>query len=115
MAWEHEKSGTTIFLDILRNLLILVATGYGVFLIWKWNWIVALIAAIPVYIIMLNLLGLLTLPLYAFTPENRLKAKALKAIENGDLETGMALLDEFEEKFNVNVPAEFRAKQQEDS
>ena len=104
MAWEHEKSGTTIFLDILRNLLILVATGYAVFLIWKWNWIVALIAAIPVYIVMLNLFGFLTLPLYAFTPENRLKAKAFKAFENGDFEKGKALTDEFTEKYNVNVP-----------
>jgi len=113
MAWEHEKSGTTIFLDILRNLLILVATGYAVFLIWKWNWIVALIAAIPVYIVMLNLFGFLTLPLYAFTPENRLKAKAFKAFENGDFEKGKALTDEFTEKFNVNVPEKSKAEKQE--
>jgi hypothetical protein len=114
MAWEHEKSGITIFLDILRNLLILVATGCVVFLIWKWSWIVALVAAIPVYIVMLNLIGFLTLPLYVFTPENRLKAKALKAFEKGDLEKGKALTDEFQEKFNVNVPMESRAEQQED-
>lgn len=108
MAWEHEKSGATIFLDILRNLLILIVTGYVVFLIWKWNWIVALIAAIPVYIVVLNFFGFLTLPLYALTPENRLKVKAFKALEDGDFEKGKALSDEFIEKFNVNVPDESR-------
>lgn len=113
MAWEHEKSGTTIFLDILRNLLILIATGYAVFLIWKWNWIISLIAAVPVYIVMLNLFGFLTLPLYAFTPENRLKAKAFKAFEKGDFENGKTLSDEFTKKFNVNVPEESTDKKQE--
>ena len=104
MAYEHEKSGTTIFLDVVRNLLILVATGYAVFLIWKWNWIVALLAAIPIYIVMLNLVGFLTLPLYMFTPENRLLAKAEKALMNRDFEQSKTLTDEFTEKFNVNVP-----------
>lgn len=106
MAWEHQKSGTTIFLDILRNLLILAAACYLVVLIWKWNWIVALIAAIPVYVIMLNLVGFLTLPLYSFTPENRLKAKGFKALHRGDLKQMEAVTKEFIEKFNVNVPEE---------
>jgi ABC-type multidrug transport system fused ATPase/permease subunit len=112
VAWEHRKSGATIFLDILRNVLILIATGYIVFFIWKWNWIIALIAAIPIYIVMLNLFGFLTLPLYAFTPENRLKAKALKAFENSDVEKGKALTDEFTKKFNVNAPEESRDERQ---
>jgi hypothetical protein len=114
MAWEHEKSGVTMSLDILRHLLILAGTGYAVFLIWKWNWIIALTAAIPIYIVMLNFFGFLTLPLYAFTPENRLKAKAFKAFENGDLEKGKALTDEFTKKFNVNVPEESRTEKQRD-
>lgn len=113
MTWEHEKSGTTIFLDILRNLLILVATGCVVFLIWKWNWIIALIAAVPVYIAMLNLFGFLTLPLYTFTPENRLKAKAFKAFENGDIEKGKVITGEFTEKFKVNVPEESKNEKQD--
>jgi hypothetical protein len=106
MAWEHEKSKKPVFLDILRNMLILIATGYAVFLTWNWNWIIALIAAIPIYIVMLNLFGFLMLPLYAFTPENRLKAKALEAFENGDFEKGKTLTDEITKKFNVNVPDE---------
>ena len=106
MAWEHQKSGTTIFLDIIRNLLVLAAACYLVVLIWKWNWIVGLIAAIPVYVIMLNLVGFLTLPFYKFTPENRLKAEMFKALRKGDSKESEALTKEFIEKFNVNVPKE---------
>lgn len=114
MAWEHEKSGTTILLDILRYMLIVGATGYAVFLIWKWNWMVALIAVIPVYVVMLNLVGFLTLPLYGFTPENRLRARMLKAMHNNEVEEAMALGNEFEKKFNVNVPEEAKAEKRED-
>lgn len=106
MAWEHQKSGTTILLDIIRNLLILGAACYLVVLIWKWNWIVGLIAAIPVYVIMLNLVGFLTLPFYKFTPENRLKAEMFEALRKGDSKESEALTKEFIEKFNVNVPEE---------
>ncbi len=103
MAYEHEKSGTTIFLDLVRYLLIIAATSYTVFLIWKWNWIVALVAIVPVFIVMLNLIGFLTLAIYSLTPENRLKRKGMKAFLDGDFETGKALTDEFVERFHVNV------------
>ena len=63
---EDEKSFSTVLIDIARHLLIVAGTGYSVFLIWRWNWIVSLLATIPVYIIMLNLFGFLTLPLYYF-------------------------------------------------
>jgi hypothetical protein len=33
MAYEHEKSGMTILLDVIRNVLILIGTGFLVFLI----------------------------------------------------------------------------------
>jgi hypothetical protein len=58
-------------LDVVRNLLVLAATGYGTVLVWRWNWIAAIVACIPIYIVMLNLFGFLTLPLYALTPEVR--------------------------------------------
>ena len=106
MAWEHEKSGTTIFFDVVRHLLILSGTCYTIFLIWQRSWIFGLLAIIPVYVIMLNLFGFLTLPLYLLTPENKLKAKAFQALQNGDVEKGKALTDEFTKEFNVNVPEE---------
>jgi hypothetical protein len=104
MADEHEKSGVTITLDILRHLLIIGSTAYIISMIWNWNWIVALIAAVPLYIVMLNLIGFLTLPLYAFTPEKRLLRKGHKAIKAGDFETLRSVNREFEDEYNVNVP-----------
>ena len=71
MAYEHEKSGMTILLDVIRNVLILIGTGFLVFLMWKWHWIAAVIATIPVYIVMMNLVGFLTLPLYTSRPRTR--------------------------------------------
>lgn len=104
MTWEHEKSGTTLFFDVIRHLLILSGTCYVVFLIWQRSWLIALIAAIPIYVILLNLIGFLTVPLYLLTPESRLGAKAIKASEKGDFETAKALTDKFSKEFNVNVP-----------
>lgn len=109
MAWEHQKSGVTIILDVLRNLLILAATGYATFLAWRYNWIVALVGFLPLYVIFLNVFGFLTLPLYRLTPENRLKAKMHQAMASGDLEKGKELTDQFIRRFKVDVPADTNA------
>lgn len=78
MALEHEKSGTTKFLDLFRYLLIFIATGFAVFLIWKQNRALALIEAIPILVVMFNLFVFLTLPAYSRTPEIfELMSKAL--------------------------------------
>lgn len=106
MVWEHQKSGMTIFFDIVRHILILAGTSYVLFLIWNHSWIFALFAAIPVYVIMLNLFGFLTLPLYLLTPENRAKSKMLKTVQKGDLESLKSQTDDFAKQFNVNVPEE---------
>jgi hypothetical protein len=106
MAWEHQKSETTIFFDIVRYILILSGTGYILSLIWEHSSVFGLLAVIPVYLIMLNLFGFLTLPLYSFTPENRAKSKMLKAMQNGDFESLKKLSDNFERDFKVNIPKE---------
>lgn len=67
MAWQREEPARTQFLDIFRYLLIFVSSGFAVFLIWKQNRILALIEALPVFIVMSNLFGFLTLPLYRRT------------------------------------------------
>lgn len=63
-----------------------------------------MIAALPVYVIMLNLFGFLTLPLYAFTPEAKLSREVARAYQNKDFEHAGDLADEFVEKYAVNVP-----------
>jgi hypothetical protein len=75
-----DKIVTTICFDVVRHALILSATFYVLLLAWRFHWIVALIAALPVYVVMLNVIGLLTLPLYALTPEARMARKELRAI-----------------------------------
>lgn len=105
MTWDHQKSGVTITLDIVRNLLILAATGYVTVLVWRYNWIIALLGLLPVYFVFLNVFGFLTLPLYRFTPENRLKAKMHQAMASRDLEKGKELTDQFIKRFKVDVPA----------
>ena len=104
MAWEHHKSSVTIVFDVVRNVLVLVGTGYVSVLIWQYNWVLALVALLPVYAILLNVFGFLTLPLYQLTPENRLKARMHEAMMSGDLEKGKALTDQFVKQFSVNVP-----------
>lgn len=106
MASVHDKSGMTILLDVLRHLLIIGATMYIVSRIWIWQWVVALIAAIPIYVIILNIIGFLMLPLYSLTPETRLGGKIMKAYQNGDPESAKILHDEFKDKFNVRNESE---------
>lgn len=64
MVSKHDDPAESRFLDIFRYLLILVATGYAVFLIWKQNRVLAFLEAFPVFIVVSNLFGFLTLPLY---------------------------------------------------
>lgn len=52
-------------LDTIRDLIILTTTVIAVCLIWKIHWLLAIVAAAPVYILMLIVVGFLTLPLYA--------------------------------------------------
>jgi hypothetical protein len=52
------------FLDVVRHLIIIIATTVCLYSVWKIYWLIAIIVALPVYIIILNLVGFLTLPLY---------------------------------------------------
>jgi hypothetical protein len=83
MVVQGGKSAATILLDSLRHIIILAATGYTTFAIWRWSWIAAALALIPVYIIMLNVFGFLTLPLYLLTPETRHVREMERAILSG--------------------------------
>src|SRR5262249_46898849 len=102
--WSHTKSTTTLCFDVVRHVLIAATTGYVVVRTWNWQWVVALVVALPLYVALLNLIGFLTLPLYMITPENRLKARIHTAMSNGDLDRARALSSEFAARFNVNAP-----------
>lgn len=78
---DDRRSGVTFLLDLVRYALILFGTWYALLLLSSFSWIVALVAAIPVFVVMLNVCGFLTLPLYALTPEVKAKRAALRDFE----------------------------------
>jgi hypothetical protein len=91
------KSKTTTFYDLIRYLLILSGTVITFYFLWtKIHPVLAILAAIPVYIVMLNLFGFLTLPLYFFTPESKAASRALKAAEEGDTSISSRIIEAYE-------------------
>jgi hypothetical protein len=81
-------------LDVIRHLIIVTSTVVIVYLIWNIYWFLALVAAIPAYILLLNLFGFLTLPLYgliayawsSLTPEGKGMSQMWKRVEKGETE-----------------------------
>lgn len=67
-----------LFLDFLRWAWILGATGAIVKWLWGVHWALGLFLALPAFVILMNIIGFLTLPLYFYTPEARLDRKTLK-------------------------------------
>ena len=93
------KSEVTCFWDFVRHLLIISGTIAVLYVSWtRVHWLLAIILALPVYVVMLNIVGLLTLPLYFLTPERKVASKAWKAIDEGDFNTASEILDEYEKK-----------------
>jgi lipoprotein NlpI len=79
------KSKVTILWDLIRHLLILVSTVVPLYFLWiRIHWVLAIIVAIPVYIVMRIIFGFLTLPLYVLTPETMVCSMVLKAADKGD-------------------------------
>lgn len=58
------RLGTFPLLDAVRHITIVVTTGEIVYHIWTLNLVLAILAVLPVYILILNLIGFLTWPLY---------------------------------------------------
>ena len=104
MAWEHEKSATTVLWDTIRWLLICFGTGVVLYYIGKYSLALAVIAAIPVFVVMLNLIGFLTLPLYFLTPETKAVQNIARSLKKGDMESFGEQVRAFERDFNVKVP-----------
>ena len=73
-----------ILLDFFRWGWILGATGATVKWLSGFHWVLGVILALPVFIIMMNLIGFLTLPLYVYvsTPEAIAARKMLEELEN---------------------------------
>lgn len=91
------KSEVTTFWDLLRHLLITIATVIVVYVLWtRIHWLLAVILLFPVYVVMLNFFGFLTLPLYYFTPERKAYSSAEKALIEGDTSRALQIMKDYE-------------------
>lgn len=105
---NQTKSSFTITLDIIRNLLIIAITIYLLIIIWKWNWIVAIICSIPIYVIIMNIIGFISLPLYYLTPEHR-KSKQVLGVESEITSSEEINKNSIQERL-AKIPKEEKAK-----
>ena len=87
---NQTKSSIVKLLDIFRNLLIILLTIYLLQLLWTWSWIVTIIVAIPVYVIVLNIIGFVTLPLYYLSPERKSLEDLNQILTNEDSVSNIA-------------------------
>jgi hypothetical protein len=78
---NRRKSITWYLLDFLRFILIFGGTAVIASYLWKINWIIGAISILPVFILLLNIIGFLTLPVYYYVPpEARVARKARESI-----------------------------------
>ena len=75
------KSLMWYILDFLRHILIFAGTAVVAWYLWKIDWRIGAISILPVFILLLNIIGFLTLPIYDITPEVRTGRKMFKKLE----------------------------------
>ncbi|MGB2863485.1 MAG: hypothetical protein WBC05_09195 [Sedimentisphaerales bacterium] len=73
------------FLDFFRHLLVFGGTAFAVQFLWKTDWRLGAIAVIPIFVLLLNLFGFITIHLYNYTPEVRAGRKKYSDEDEGDL------------------------------
>lgn len=77
---NRQKSITWYLLDFLRHILTFAGTAVVAWYLWKITWIIGAISILPVFILLLNIIGFLTLRVYDITPEARAARKAFKEL-----------------------------------
>jgi len=60
---------TWYLLDFLRHILTFSGTAIIAWYLWEIDWKIGAISILPVFILLLNIIGFLTLRLYDITPE----------------------------------------------
>ena len=94
---NRKQSAMTFLLNVVGRISAFAATYLAVFWLWKWRPAVALLAGIPIYMLVLGLLKSLTAPLYRLTPEDRVIREAFQALQDGDYMRSRALADQLPE------------------
>jgi len=77
----RRRSITWYLLDFLRFILTFVGTAVIAWYLWKIDWRIGAISILPVFILLLNVIGFLTLRLYDITPEVSVARKARKSLD----------------------------------
>ena len=99
IAAEKVSAVTNKTMDVVRWACILASTGYLFSQCWQWHCALALLLGFPIYFLTLNFWGFLTLPLYAFTRENREARRSFRTVEQafkrGDGETALKEMKRF--------------------
>jgi len=66
------KSASWYFLDFVRHIIAIAGVAVVVRMLWNIYWLLGVIVAWPMLVLLMNLVGFLTLPLYHhLTPEGR--------------------------------------------
>ena len=76
------------FLDFLRYILADAGTAATIWYLWKIDWRIGAIAILPVFILILNIVGFLTPSVYDITLEARASRKAMESFEEFDRDSG---------------------------
>jgi hypothetical protein len=77
----RRRSITWYLLDFLRFILTFTGTAVIGWYLWKINWIIGPISILPVFILLLNIIGFLTLPVYFIAPESRAAKRPFKELD----------------------------------
>lgn len=90
----HSWNTIRQFLDVIRHVIIITATIMTIYFLWKIHWLLAIVVVFSTYILLVNVFGFLTLPLYALipygwsslTPEGKAMSEKWKRLEKGETE-----------------------------
>ena len=75
------KSISWYLLDFLRHTLTFAGTAAVVWYLWKVDWRIAAAAVLPVFVLILNIVGFSTLRVYDITPEANAARRARESME----------------------------------
>jgi hypothetical protein len=78
---NRRKSITWYLLDFLRHILTFAGTAAIAWYLWKIDWRIGAISILPVFILLLNIIGFLTLRVYDITPEASAARKARESLD----------------------------------
>jgi hypothetical protein len=78
---NRQKTITWYLLDFFRFLLSFAGTAVIAWYLWKKDWRISVILVLPVFIVLLNAIGFLALPMYGITKKASVDRDAQRSLE----------------------------------